>query len=344
MPVRFPGHYRIPHFPIKLTSTPSNRICHRNPTLKSFTSTRKMTTKTQSPKVAFILDFDGTITTKDTISTLFKIGLSKQASLGIDKSQAHEEIISSYGDEFSKHVQNYRPVKEERTKLWDEFDYHRSLRDVEVRSFERVSTSGVFAGISESEWEEFGRQAVRNGDVIIRNGFAEFCRAVEKQAGVWGVVSVNFSRGFIRGVLEEALKANTRVDIFSNVLDERGIIERSKIEGWMPSKEVIATSDFKLAAMHCLIDTWKKSPIGKYPLHAVYIGDSGTDIECLMDDSVQEIIMAESSSSPLIDILARLGIGVRNIEGYPDSDDDNLLWARDFAEISQSKFLVCFHT
>lgn len=241
-------------------------------------------------------------------------------------------------------MHNYRPAKEERTKVWEEFDYYRSLRDVEVRSFERVSKSGIFWGISESEWEEFGRQAVKKGDVVIRNGFVEFCRAIERQEGIWGVVSVNFSRGFIRGVLEEALKKNQRLDIFSNVLDERGVIERSQIEGWMPSEEVIATSDFKLAAMHCLIDIWKKSLVEGNPLQAVYIGDSGTDIECLMDDGVQEIIMAESSSSPLIDTLGRLGMGVRNIEGYPDSDDDNLLWARDFAEISQSKFLVCFPT
>jgi thiamine phosphate phosphatase / amino-HMP aminohydrolase len=70
-----------------------------------------------SPRKAFILDFDGTITTKDTISILFDFALATQASKGRNLTAARDEIIANYGKDFSKHVKDYSPAKEERNTL-----------------------------------------------------------------------------------------------------------------------------------------------------------------------------------------------------------------------------------
>ena len=48
-------------------------------------------------------------------------------------------------------METYRPTKEERRTLKEEIEYYRSLKEIETKSFERVSASGIFKGIGSGD-------------------------------------------------------------------------------------------------------------------------------------------------------------------------------------------------
>jgi len=287
---------------------------------------------------AFILDFDGTITTKDTISTLLKFALSTQASKGQDLSTARDEIIARYSEDYSKHVKRYLPTKEARDTRAKEIEYYQSLKNVENRSFERVSRSGLLKGITENEWQEFGRNAVRKGEVVVREGFGDFVDKVERSGGIWGVVSLNFSSHFIRGVLASTGSETSTVSVLANHPDENGDMFGPEI-GEGEYRSVMATSDAKLASMKALLSSWRNGP-RSLSCKVVYIGDSGTDIECLSDEGTIGIAMAEDGKNELTEILQRVRIDVKHIDSYRSDRASAVYWARNFKEILENSFLV----
>jgi 2-hydroxy-3-keto-5-methylthiopentenyl-1-phosphate phosphatase len=289
-----------------------------------------------SPRKAFILDFDGTITTKDTISILFDFALATQASKGRNLTAARDEIIANYGKDFSKHVKDYSPAKEERNTLAQEVEYYQNLKGVEIRSFERVSRSGLFRGISNNEWQEFGRDVVKKGKVVIRNGFSNFVKNVETSGAIWGVASVNFSSYFIRGVLAGAGVETSRVEVLANHSDENGILLGPKTK---EGASVMAASDAKLVSMKALLNWWRSGP-GGHASKVVYIGDSGTDIECLTEEGTTGIITADNRNSSLMEMMNRVGVDVQHIDVYQDGKESKVYWARDFREIVDNSCLM----
>ncbi|KAG9238791.1 hypothetical protein BJ875DRAFT_367032 [Amylocarpus encephaloides] len=295
-------------------------------------------------KPLFILDFDNTITTKDTISALFSQVLKFQGSLGSDLSEAHSEIISAYSSDLSAHLEKYIPKQERRRTLRDEILYQQSLLDVEMRSFERVGKSSIFKEIDPEQWRSLGRQAVKDGDVQIRGGFDRFIRGPHGAAILWGIVSVNFSRNFIRGVIEEAasFRSFEQVEIVSNETRPRdGTIIGPDLND---QREVIGTSDGKLRAMHAILNRRRlyQRDLGE----VFYVGDSGTDIECLVDGNVTGVIISPDGKSSLMNAMERIGYKVKHVKKYQEQEQEQeqeyknnvriLYWGGDFKEIMDS--------
>ncbi len=276
-----------------------------------------------------ILDFDGTITTKDTISTLFDLALAHQTSRGADFTTVLEDILSTYATDYSSHVEKYAPVKNERTTLAEEVAFYRSLKAVEHESFARVSGSGIFKGIGGEDWKAFGDMTVADGRVVLRRGVREFLERIGGKGRV-GVVSVNFEREFVKGVLRGVIRG---IDVLANGSDETGVILGTKgVRG-----EVISTSDEKLEVMRELLDGWGTgNRWGKEDKRGlVYIGDSGTDLECLTEEGVVGIVLSEDTKSSLMKTLARIGMRLTHVAGYEDGLS-SVYWARDFQEILDS--------
>src|ERR1700710_1834713 len=101
---------------------------------------------------------------------------------------------------------------------------------------------------------------------------------MKKEKGRWDIFSVNFSRAFIRGILVTIVSEVEDVEVLANEPDESGILRGPMSEDgelW----EAMATSDAKLSAMKYLLHSLDAESRRR---GAVYIGDSGTDIECLM--------------------------------------------------------------
>ena len=282
------------------------------------------------PKI-FIFDFDGTMTTQDTIATVAKIGISAG---GQDLNAVWDSIVTKYTQDYSKHVKDYDHSKGQRQTLEEEIMFCRSLQNIEQRSFTRVSQSGLFKGISETTWDKSAQEAVKNGNVVIRNGFVELVERIHTDGGVWSIVSVNFSVRFIRGILSSVGKDLRPVcnAILANQPSEQGELQGLRVDGkgaYHP-KRLITTSNDKLAAMKETMRPYKDTAWG-----VVYIGDSGTDIECLMDEGVIGIVMSDNGQSRLIRTLRRLKVGVVHIADF-EVNKRAIYWARDFTDVMQS--------
>lgn len=176
---------------------------------------------------------------------------------------------------------------------------------------------------------------VYSEEVVVRRGLSEFVLGVQAKRGRCAVISVNFSREFIRGVLEASLgTAASGIEIISNVANEDGVICGP---GFLDG-EVMATSDAKLAAMRKLMRFWDERAVsggGK----TVYFGDSGTDVECLVDEEVVGIVMCDYGKSSLMDALQRVGVQVQRCDEFNEHRRNFIFWASDFLEIQNSRLI-----
>jgi len=193
---------------------------------------------------------------------------------------------------------------------------------VEIASFARVSTSKVFAGISPREWQVLGAQAVVDERVIVRAGFERL--KAEKMK--WGILSVNFSSEWIQG----ASGVGEGVKITANSIDEEGLIRGPDV----CKGEVMATSDGKLEELKKMIRRLKGSREGK----VVYVGDSGTDLECLIEEGIVGVVMSGDGEGSLMETLRRVEVEVRHLKNYEELFV-GLYWIKDFNELLQSPLL-----
>lgn len=279
------------------------------------------------PIETFILDFDGTITKTDTINAILKSVLAVQDARGKDMSRAWKEIVESYSKDYQAYIQSYRPTEEERTTAEEEIQFYRSVGAVEEKSFNRVSNSGVFSGIGEQKLEELGSQAVRSGDVMVQEGFEEFLQSLNKSNMKWAVVSVNFSSAFIKGVLS-SVRLGSNITVLANQPDEHGVLKG-------PKGRVMTTSDAKLEAALGLIGPRDAKATNK----VVYIGDSGTDLKCLLADGVIGLVISEDGRSNLLKTMRRIKMNVLHVAEYDEKVSKAVYWARDYLEIIQSPLL-----
>lgn len=278
-------------------------------------------------QMAFALDFDRTITIEDTINTIVEYALTKQLSRGHDIFTTWSDIVRRYNEEYSDHVKRCHSALETATSIDDIIAYSRSFKELELSSFESVSSSGIFQSITVSDWEASGQYAARNGKVSVRSGFQEFVEKLEPPGARWGVVSVNFVAAFVRGVLKESARIRD-VRVLANQPDQNGIMSGPN------DSKVIATSDAKLIWMKDFFT--EVDPRGARM--NFYVGDSLTDIECVMDFSVTGIILSEHGDSELISTLTKVGVDLVHISEYPIKSKPTY-WARNFREISSAVLL-----
>jgi hypothetical protein len=144
-------------------------------------------------------------------------------------------------------------------------------------------------------------------------------------------LSVNWSRHFIQACLGASGVTDIPTpSIFSNELD--------KIDSGEPSTGVVIpviTNDGGLImSSGDKLERMKRMRESKD--QKVYVGDSWTDIECLLAADLGICIRDEpmgTSQKKLAEALTRLGVSCPRLEDYRDADEWNVVWARDFAEI-----------
>ncbi|KAJ3082450.1 hypothetical protein HK102_001696, partial [Quaeritorhiza haematococci] len=191
---------------------------------------------------------------------------------------------------------------------------------VEKRSCERISLAGVFRGISREELRNLGyKTKKREGckEMLKRwfchqpnealglkgrlnGGFKDTCthcggwRNRSKQPRLF-LVSLNWSRDLIRGAIEDLLSDNHDVAANQKLIEERFNIMSNDLEfdeaGLSTGRilETIHTGADKLkhCRMHVNVDAHSKT---------VYIGDSVSDIPCLLWADVGILIKPPSES------------------------------------------------
>jgi hypothetical protein len=246
------------------------------------------------------------------------------------------------------------------------------LEGVERRSIDRVSASGIFKGLTAEALEAGAQRAIRSGQVQLRAGVHDFLLLLQNSCkdaladGVHGIsidiLSVNWSQRFISGCLKTAVpelqtktprygltkhkQAETNLtsvkaehengcstNIYSNEL--QGIEQGRASTGVLCAKgdhKIISSAD-KFAYLHTLRKT--NPHTGKY-VSIVYVGDSRTDLECIMAAELGICIRDDpmtSSQTELRDTLQRLGVECQHIRKWNAADQGSVVWARDFTEI-----------
>lgn len=288
------------------------------------------------------VDFDGTLTHSDTLAVL---GTIQPAASRPAPCMSWEQIVDAYIGDFSPHTASYLPRKEDRRTLGVERKWLASLAPIESRSVQRVQDAGTFKGVTTHDVECTARTAVEEGRIRLRNGWQ---RLVTSDSDV-SVLSVNWSRTFIRAVLQAGAnqvagqsqcqlgKAIAKLDIHANEISnlERmngsdGVIEgsiRTSADKMRVFKEIAGRTDHSSS---------EGSP------RVVYIGDSNTDLECLVEAEIG-ICMRDkpmrSGQKELAETLERLEIDVKPLNAIDDEpeekDSRTLFWASDFKDMGR---------
>lgn len=183
--------------------------------------------------------------------------------------------MDSYMRDYNDHV-GQAPM---RTTLEEEMEFQKSLRKVERASIDRVEGEGVFEGI---KLETLIKTAAENRGDIMRKGWEKVVDKVSRRGKV-AIVSVNWSRSWIRKCLEGSDVG--KIDVFSNeFLVNSQDITTGGLDRWFGDKDGgIWTGWDKLRVMRNIVE--KNSGAGEKGL-AVYVGDSTSDLLCLLEADV----------------------------------------------------------
>ena len=242
--------------------------------------------------------------------------------------------------EYDKDYAALEPAPAKFKSLKEFVKYQRSLKEVEERSFERVSQAGILGEIGKEGWRRLGAEAVVDESVVVRDGWEAFLGKVGKEGAKWGIVSVSFCDDFIRGVLGlRSGKGKDGIEVLANSPDRDGIVHGYEFKGKRTG--VMVESKGKRDALRILVERLRKEGGGKGEEgRVVYFGDSATDVECLTEDGVVGIVMTKADgSSRLLDILKGFGEGnVRSIGKYDERERRKgvVYFAKDYREIVES--------
>lgn len=331
--------------------------------------------------IRLVLDFDGTVTAKDTMHLVAQCGYKsferhperKLRGKPYPKLPPWQYFVDAYMRDYETHKAKFRPRKEDRKTVDQEIAWLRSLRPIEEASADRVVASGLYDCIDHTDMSQAVSTAIEEHALAFRPGL----HALLTMTGAWNasvadpqpssaapqsgisqtpdlqIISVNWSRFWIAAALEAHLSASELADqvvpkarVYANEipsLDDRD--EWPQLSRWnLVSRHndnaiKCRTSDDKVDQMKlCLEDRTSNEDIS--PL-VVYVGDSATDLECLLAADIGICIRDEpmgSSQRDLSDICERVGIPVEKISeagvtlGSPRSD--RLWWASSFEEIA----------
>lgn len=235
--------------------------------------------------IRLVLDWDGTMTRKDTMSVIGSIPSQRDKRTGSEAAPSESEwsaISKAYMDDYTSHQNNYRPTKADRTTIAQEKDWLRSLKAVEKASAARVSKSGFFRGVTGDDVVATARQAISRGDVQLRPGCLELLRDLSTPEGILDIVSVNWSASFIRETLRASTDDPALLEGIANISITANEIQRlDSPEGSDGSlsngSEAVQTSADKLARLFPPGD-----PISAASSAFAYVGDSATDFDCLL--------------------------------------------------------------
>lgn len=340
------------------------------------------TSPSNRPRLLLFLDWDGTLTPTSTLPLIASIATSPAPHPTL------AALSAAYAHDLTTHDGTYTPPKRDRTTVPQELAYLDSLRPVERASIERVEAAGLFRGVGTREVDGVAKAVVADGGVRLREGVAELVRKVGGRGGGGGVaiVSVAWSRRFIRGVLGGSMRSyddddgggggwgsttdsgkvlveGVVVDVRANEIagDGSGMLDRvfggcSCSSGggggiWTAGDKVRVMNDIVLEAENGN-GNGNEAMVPK----TIYIGDSPTDLACLLQAHVgiciRDAVSLSAEQRDLQETLQRIGVPCLHIGRFEqrrfEIDEQaqqhfggtmRLWWAGDFEEVWRSGVL-----
>jgi phosphoglycolate phosphatase-like HAD superfamily hydrolase len=282
--------------------------------------------------VHWVLDWDGTITKKDTLDALVNIAATSKPDFPTHERWRH--VVDAYISDYTSTLEKLVPNDNLPTTQQGEAKLLRDLKVVEQRSLDRVFDSTIFTGLTKDDLTAGAQRAVQSGEVSIRPGCVDLLRRLSTQAthnaDKLHILSVNWSRHFIWSCLKTAGVELDSAVILANELD--GIDEGRQSTGQIsPDGSLqIISSDDKLRHLERI----KKEDA----MPMVYVGDSWTDIECLLAADLGICIRDEpmgSGQKKLADAFKRLNIACPLLHNWEEAGEPGLTCASDFVEIGK---------
>ena len=312
-----------------------------------------------SPTTHLFLDWDGTLTPHSTLSLIARINPAAPPLA---------QFTEAWQSDFAGHLASYVPPAARRRDIDEELQWLESLEGVERASTERIEREGLFRGVVYSD-EERTREHENNRDGAKRNmlqasldreeGALELRRGADaliqetwKRGGAVDVLSVSWSGAWIRGMLRRKLSSSAVPAVAANEIDRRGSGRLSRTNGIYARRQVSEDSETAKG----LWTAWDKREVmqqiarsrwGCGSLRSVYVGDSPTDLACLLEADVGVCIRDDAMGNEqraLAETLMRLrGVDCRWIGGLDqgltkEGSVKVLWWARDFDEIRMALF------
>jgi 2-hydroxy-3-keto-5-methylthiopentenyl-1-phosphate phosphatase len=297
-------------------------------------------------RITLVLDWDGTITRKDTMFAMAEIASARDQRLGIDTSPAKQwnNFGEAYMDDYTAHEAHYSPKAESRLDQDSESAWLKTFATVEAQSVSRVEESGFFRGVKTEDVVAAAKSTSLSGTVALRPGWEKlFARARQFDLNL-SILSVNWSETFIRASLKAAAdnvehhkrdalhRQIDTLEIHTNEIDGLDAPEGSSGHLSSDSRPSIRTSADKLQHFKRLPDYMN-----------VYVGDSATDYDCLLAADVGLCMRDEplgSSQQALASALGRTGHHVQHISNVALSNAEDaqtplLLCVEDFLELGR---------
>ena len=310
-------------------------------------------------RLHLLIDWDGTLAISSTLPTIAQIGYAHNTSLSLP---SWSQLSAAYLSDFNAHQSSYIRRATERKTAAEELSWLKSLREVERKSVERVEAAGIFQNVTSKEIEEVAIRALRDGKVVIRDGWLRLLREVRERGGKVSVVSVGWSGHFIQTCLQKGLTGGEKneekdvlsyknIEVHANEIvgGAKAMLSRYFEEYDHDGEGGIWTAHDKGAVMQKLIASMTRGQ-GKNMNEerlVVYVGDSTTDLECLLKANIGVCLRnpykMNSEQKELMETLERIGINCRQISEMTDNDRamgvgryQGLWWAEDFNEIINS--------
>jgi 2-hydroxy-3-keto-5-methylthiopentenyl-1-phosphate phosphatase len=283
------------------------------------------------PKLLLLLDWDSTLTAHDTLCTLASIGYNLSRS---SKPRSWPEIVDAYQVDYREHEASYKPAKDDRKSVVSELEWLSSLAQVERQSFLRFKSQGLFENVSTEQIQIEAGNFVQGGHVQLRPGWSDLLAIASSMSAVSAIISVNWSSVFIRGCLIEEAKAADVVELVDEMAIHANEIG-SNVNGDEPS---IVTGEDKLRVLQEIS--------ASNPAHiVVYVGDSTSDLHCLLAAGLGIVVRDVSTTSAqqdLIETLSRISVPIAPLKQFKSPGENvdvqaskALWWTSDLADITQ---------
>lgn len=301
--------------------------------------------------INLVLDWDGTLTKKDTMFALGRMAVLRNERLGLpgDPQAAWEKFGKAYMDDYAAYESRYEPKARMRTDREAESAWLKSLQEVEVRSAARVQKHDFLRGVKREDINVAARRAVETGKISLRPGWQRLlalCGSADEDHTETSlkccvsILSVNWSEVLIRASLKESAQYSDTKEIRDRLHASIDALPISSNE--LASLESVYGSTGRLSQANrpCIRTSYDK--LMNYKQEAdhlnVYVGDSTTDFDALLAADVGICIWDDpmgSGQRGLADALARVGCEVMHIgQASPHGlSGGTLLWARDLDEI-----------
>lgn len=333
-------------------------IVHRTGMSTSLLRTMATSKPGQRLPIHLMLDFDGTITNRDTMFAYGAIADARDVRLG--RKPTGSETFKGFGtawmDDYTTHEQNYSPKQQDRKDIREEIAWLTSLAKVETASAARVEGSGFFRHVTKDDIQRASDSLLRNERITFRNGWERlFSNFGPQQPGHSSdstqpglhisINSVNWSETFIRATMRNAAhRANLDPEV-STVI-EGMTITANDLEGLENPDGASGRINSDGSSSTRTTDDKHRNLVSSYQkdMQNVYVGDSPTDLRCLLAAGLGICVRNDpmsSSSKELADLLTRTGYEVRHVSSCNSWSDQcikdgpgGLLWANDFEEIA----------